>query len=102
MLTASLNVLCNNRVSDAELIDELGGPAAVAAKLGYPKWGTQRVSNWKVRGIPARVKVERPDLFMPAFNEARASREAQAAPEAPEPNAWPLQGEAAPERAHAV
>ncbi|WP_414451489.1 hypothetical protein AB4851_22360 [Burkholderia sp. 22PA0099] len=41
--------------------------------FGYEKLldGTQRVSNWLSRGIPAAVKVERPDLFLvtsPAAN----------------------------------
>lgn len=53
---------------DSTLIDGLGGPAAVAKLLGYDKvsGGTQRVHNWRTRGIPAKVKVERPDLFLAA------------------------------------
>jgi hypothetical protein len=52
--------------SDSQLIDALGGPAKVALMLGYDTdaGGVQRVSNWKKRGIPSKVKVERPDLFM--------------------------------------
>ncbi len=50
---------------DAELIKELGGPTKVAELLGFEKsGGPQRVQNWLTRGIPAKVKVERPDLFM--------------------------------------
>jgi hypothetical protein len=50
--------------SDREKIESLGGPAKLAEKLGYEKnGGTQRVHNWTTRGIPARVKLERPDLF---------------------------------------
>lgn len=50
---------------DKALIDELGGPAKLAGKLGYDKdGGVQRVQNWMTRGIPAAVKVDRPDLFM--------------------------------------
>jgi hypothetical protein len=54
--------------SDAQIIARLGGPAKVAELLGYDKsdGGIQRVCNWLKRGIPARVKVEHPDLFMPA------------------------------------
>ena len=53
-------------MTDAELIEKLGGPARVAELLNLDKdGGVQRVHNWKSRGIPARVKVERPDLFMP-------------------------------------
>lgn len=55
--------------SDSTLIDSLGGPAAVASLLGYPKDAAKyrRVWNWKKRGIPARVKVQRPDLFLPGY-----------------------------------
>jgi hypothetical protein len=50
--------------ADAKLIDDLGGPAKVAELLGYTERGrVQRVFNWLKRGIPAKVKLERPDLF---------------------------------------
>jgi hypothetical protein len=50
---------------DKALIERLGGPAKVAELLGYEKdGGTQRVHNWTSRGIPAKVKLERPDLFL--------------------------------------
>ena len=53
--------------TDKEIIDNLGGPAAVAGLLGFEKHrGTQRVFNWMTRGIPAQVKVDYPELFMPA------------------------------------
>ena len=59
----------NNAMSkktDAELIRLLGGPTKVACLLSLPKFGgAQRVQNWMARGIPAAVKVQRPDLFMP-------------------------------------
>ncbi len=50
---------------DAKLIDDLGGPAVVAALLGYDKkkGGTQRVYNWKSRGIPSHVLLNRSDVF---------------------------------------
>lgn len=52
-------------MSDAQLINDLGGPAKVAELLGYKKHGgPQRVSNWRTRGIPAKVKVDHPDIFM--------------------------------------
>lgn len=52
-------------MDDKTLIAELGGAARVAELLGLDKkrGGTQRVHNWLSRGIPARVKLERPDLF---------------------------------------
>ena len=37
----------------------------VAELLGYDKHGgVQRVDNWRRRGIPPKVKLERPDLFL--------------------------------------
>lgn len=49
---------------DARLIEFLGGPAKLAELLGFPKEiGIQRVHNWKSRGIPARVRLSRRDLF---------------------------------------
>lgn len=54
--------------ADRALIADLGGPTQLAEKLGYEKLGgVQRVQNWTVRGIPAAVKVKRPDLFMVGF-----------------------------------
>lgn len=45
----------------AKLIQDLGGPAVVARRLGY---STQRVSNWIARDcIPLQERVDRPDLF---------------------------------------
>jgi hypothetical protein len=50
---------------DAKLIEDLGGPAKLAALLGYDKaGGPQRVQNWVSRGIPARVKLQFPDVFL--------------------------------------
>jgi hypothetical protein len=82
---------------DSALIVRLGGAAAVADMLGYDKakGGVQRVHNWMTRGIPPRVKVERPDLFLgvrsgagareqvgaegaPAVSEAKAAVQAGA------------------------
>ena len=70
-------MLCNGRtMTDADIIRDLGGPTKVAQLLGYEKYGPQRVQNWLVRGIPAHVKVERPDLFMVGqLNAASAESE---------------------------
>jgi len=53
---------------DAELIERLGGPAAVAKRLGYDpkKGGSQRVNNWRARGIPEVIRLRRTDIFGPA------------------------------------
>lgn len=51
--------------SDKQLIADLGGPARVAEMLGYPKQGgVQRVQNWVSRGIPAKVKLDHPEIFL--------------------------------------
>ncbi len=51
-------------MDDREVIERHGGSAALARKLNMTKEGsTQRVNNWKTRGIPPAVKLERPDLF---------------------------------------
>lgn len=57
-------MVCNQCMDDKTRIMKLGGPAKVARLLGFGKWGTNRVSNWMDRGIPAAVKVQRPDLFL--------------------------------------
>lgn len=53
---------------DSLLIDALGGATELAKRLGYvlDSGGTQRVHNWKKRGIPARVKLEHPEIFLQA------------------------------------
>ena len=51
--------------TDRELIEHLGGPAKVAELLKYDKnGGVQRVHNWMARGIPARVKLAHPEIFL--------------------------------------
>lgn len=51
--------------SDKQLIESLGGPAKVAELLGYEKHGgVQRVFNWTERGIPPKVKLQFPQLFL--------------------------------------
>jgi hypothetical protein len=52
-------------MDDRKRILAHGGPAKVAAILGYDKakGGVQRVQNWMTRGIPAKVKLEWPALF---------------------------------------
>jgi hypothetical protein len=57
--------MAQNEHADWALIAKLGGPSKVAELLEYPKeGGAQRVQNWKARGIPAAVKLARPDLFL--------------------------------------
>lgn len=54
---------------DAQIIRSLGGPSKVAAELGLGKFGVQQVCNWMHRGIPAHIRVQRPELFMPELAE---------------------------------
>lgn len=51
-------------MTDAELIESLGGATALAKRLGFktPN-GARRVHNWKTRGIPAGVRLKNPRLF---------------------------------------
>lgn len=51
-----------SNLSDADLIESLGGTTKVAKMVGG--YSRQRVWNWKIRGIPAYVKVKFPDLFL--------------------------------------
>lgn len=51
--------------SDKQIIEALGGAAKVAELLGLDKHGgTQRVHNWIARGIPPKVKLSHPHLFL--------------------------------------
>ena len=65
--------------ADAERIRALGGPRALAKRLGYDEanGGVQRVQNWTKRGIPSKVKLEHPRIFLGpvrrAIAEAKAS-----------------------------
>lgn len=62
------NVAMSTKHPDAKLIEELGGPAAVARLLDLDPsaGGVQRVQNWTVRGIPLLLRFQRTDVFGPA------------------------------------
>ncbi|WP_342049907.1 MULTISPECIES: hypothetical protein [unclassified Cupriavidus] len=52
-------------MDDRELIERHGGSAELARKLNMTKPGSvQRVNNWKTRGIPPKVKLDHPELFL--------------------------------------
>lgn len=73
MFDFKINMVFNLGMDDRELILRAGGPAKLAAKLGYDKRsGVQRVHNWMTRGIPARVKLERPEIFLPDLSQRPA------------------------------
>lgn len=46
-------------MTDKELIEKMG-TTALARLLGFTE---QRVSNWKRRGIPPKVKLDNPKIF---------------------------------------
>ena len=62
-------------MDDRKLIQDLGGPAKVAELLQFDKTkgGVQRVQNWMTRGIPPKVKLQRPDLFLPDLAKTGAT-----------------------------
>ena len=47
--------------ADRRRIEELGGCVALSKIIGK---SPQCISNWKRRGIPARVKIDNPELFL--------------------------------------
>ena len=48
-------------MSDKQVILDLGGISAVARLL---ETSPQRIWNWTRRGIPARIKIAHPELFL--------------------------------------
>ena len=61
-------------MNDAKLIKKHGGPTALAKMMGLSVHGGQRrVQNWITRGIPARVKLEYPVLFLGALASRKSS-----------------------------
>lgn len=55
----------NVAMTDAELIKHYGGPSRIAAMLGWHESrAVQRIHNWRSRGIPARVKLQFPHIFL--------------------------------------
>ena len=52
--------------ADCALIERLGGAAVVARLLGLEgERQSERVQNWKARGIPAAVKLMYPEILLP-------------------------------------
>lgn len=65
---------------DWALIVRHGGPAKVARLLGYEaNGGTQRVQNWRYRGVPAEVKIAFPEIFLSDLVRRRHRSSADAA-----------------------
>jgi hypothetical protein len=71
VLHTVFDLFINMVFNDKKLIEELGGPSKLCELLGYAKHGgVQRVQNWLVRGIPPKVKLERPELFLNRASES--------------------------------
>lgn len=84
-LTLTLNTVFNVGMDDAQLIKDLGGPTKLAELLGYDKasGGVQRVANWVTRGIPAKVKLDHPQIFLrPRVNRGEVTPQSGAGAEA--------------------
>lgn len=64
--------------ADAARIESLGGPTKVAKMLGFDKapGGVQRVQNWITRGIPSKVKLDHPHIFLGPIREAAEAKAA--------------------------
>ncbi|MGL4574929.1 MAG: hypothetical protein ACRCV9_09085 [Burkholderiaceae bacterium] len=69
-------------MSDAELIQSLGGATALAKRL-FPNepiaLSCRRTHNWIRRGIPAAIKVKFPEIFLQGRAAATAPQTLQAA-----------------------
>ncbi len=48
--------------ADKEILLKLGGSTKVAELLGFKD--KQRVQNWMKRGIPAKIKLQSPHIFL--------------------------------------
>lgn len=69
-------------MKDAQLIDQIGGPAPVARLLKFNDpvgAGARRVSNWRIRGIPWQVRAVHGKTLEKAAQKARQAAEAKAA-----------------------
>ncbi|EKD97690.1 MAG: hypothetical protein ACD_23C00777G0002 [uncultured bacterium] len=65
-------------MTDAEIIETLGGATAVARRLGFKTPdGARRVHNWIKRGIPPRVKLDHAALFKKAATSMKATAPAR-------------------------
>lgn len=61
-------------MTDSELIENHGGPTKVAEILNMKP---SRVCNWMDRGIPPKVKLEHPELFLPNMKQLRKKKNSQ-------------------------
>jgi hypothetical protein len=52
-------------MNDKEIIEYYGGSTKLARKLGLlSHHDAIKVNQWKVRGIPARIKLQFPEVFL--------------------------------------
>ncbi|MDC4790774.1 hypothetical protein NQ839_00860 [Acinetobacter baumannii] len=60
--------------ADKEILLKLGGSTKVAELLGFKD--KQRVQNWMKRGIPAKIKLQYPHIFLnPNIQSHNAAQE---------------------------
>lgn len=68
--------------ADADLIDQLGGPSALAARLNFNgPFRVQRVQNWKYRGIPEVIRLRHREIFEQAEAQLAATPVAATVPQ---------------------
>ena len=65
MLDFLIHAEFNRRMDDKKIIDLYGGATKLSNLLNFktPN-GARRVHNWKTRGIPAKVKLDFPEVFL--------------------------------------
>ena len=52
-------------MTDKEIIEFYGGGTKLARKLGLTTHHDRiKVNNWKIRGIPAKIKLKYPEIFL--------------------------------------
>lgn len=61
IMTLNILIIKVIKMNDKELIERLGGVAALSKFLDMDY---QRVFNWTKRGIPAQVKLDNPKIFL--------------------------------------
>lgn len=74
LMVDNMNTEAETIEADRKLIEGLGGPTKLAEILGYDKHGgVQRIQNWITRGIPPKVKLQRPEIFLASAPDPRAA-----------------------------
>ena len=73
-LTGHVHTAYTIRMTDQNIIETLGGPAAMARLLGMKNpGGTRRIHNWQTRGIPSKIKVDHAKTIAKALKAAKVT-----------------------------